>query len=202
MWINEIINVVVENKNIKQFYEKSLWTHDGMNIIIQFVERCAWGAVELTSEQYELIEETSSENNTYDTQYNTSSRFDIKVFEEMLFTIDRKFSGTEFCKIRRLSGKVTMPDDDTLEAMSNLSWFEVNYGTGKGSNSALYETLSENGWIFLGHSYSIDGDIKVMKKSDYDYLWINDDISDKTGTAVEKGRYGLRIGFLTAQEKS
>ena len=86
--------------------------------------------------------------------------------------------------------------------MSDLSWFEMNYGVGKGEASELYETLSENGWTFLGHSYSIDGDIKVMKKSEYDYLWINDDFSHEAGGAVEKDLYGLRIRFLTTQEKS
>ena len=202
MWIREIINVIVENKNTRTFYEKSLWAHDGMNIIIQFVECCAWGAIELTSEQYELIEETSYDTDTYDTQYSTPSRYDIKVFEGMLFTDDRSFVGTEFCTLRSSSEKHSIPDDHTLEAMSDLSWFEVNYGVEKGSVLELYEALSENGWTFLGHSYSIDGDIKVIRKSEYDYLWINDDISNEAGRAVDKGLYGLRINFLTNREEN
>ena len=80
MWVNQIINVVVENKIKKTFFEKSLWTHDDLNIIIQFSAGYNWGALELTSDQYELIDEMSYDDNTYDSQYNAPSRFDIKNF--------------------------------------------------------------------------------------------------------------------------
>ena len=196
MWINEIINVVVENKNEKTFYAKSVWGHDDMNIIIQFVERYTWGAIELTSEQYELIDKVSYDADTYDTQYNTNSRYDIKEFEEILFVDDRNFIEVEFCTMRRTAEKHPIPDNDTLEGMSNLSWFQEKYGTDKSDSSALYEVLPKNGWTFLGHSYSINGEITVMNKRDYDYLWISDDHPIETGEIVEKDSYGVRISFL------
>ena len=120
MWVNEIINVVVENRNNNTFYAKSLWAHDNMNISILFVERHEWGAIELTSEQYELIEETSYQTDTYDTQYSTPSHYHIKIFKELLFTDGRNLIGTEFCKKTIPPKKYTKPDDNTLEAMSEL----------------------------------------------------------------------------------
>ena len=95
MWINEIVNVVIENNDKKSFYEKSLWSHAEINIIIQFVHCYSWGAIELTSEQYESIEKMSSDKNTYDTQYNTNSQYHIKEFEKVLFTDDKNFVETE-----------------------------------------------------------------------------------------------------------
>ena len=202
MWINEIVNVVVENKNKKTFYEKSLWANDDMNIVIQFAECCNWGAIELTSEQYESIEETSSETDTYDTQYNSSSHYDIKIFEKALFTHHNRFVGAEFCTIRRQSQKDPIPENDILKAMLDLSWFEVNYGVCKYDVSKLSDALSKNGWAFLDHSYSINGDLVVTRKNEYDYLWINDDITNGAAGAVEKDPYGLRISFLNNQEGS
>ena len=74
MWIQEIINVVVENKNEKTFFEKTAWAHDKMNVMVHFVERYNWGAVEMTPAQYESIEETSYDPDIYDTVYNSGSR--------------------------------------------------------------------------------------------------------------------------------
>ena len=57
MWIQEIINVVIENKNKNNIYEHSRWNNDNLNVIIQFLTCYKWVALELTSAQYEAIEE-------------------------------------------------------------------------------------------------------------------------------------------------
>ena len=98
MWVNQIINVVLENKIKDTFYEKALWINEDMNISIQFSAGYSWGALELTPGQYELIDEMSDDENTYDTQYNASSCFDIKVFERRLFANQNIFLEQIFVK--------------------------------------------------------------------------------------------------------
>lgn len=201
MWTQEIINVVVENKNKGTFYEKSLWAHDGMNIVIQFVAHYGWGALELTSEQYEAVEETSIDAATYDTQYNTGSRFDVQDCEGVLFTDGMDAVDVEFCTAKQVSGSHPVPDDSTLAAMSVFHWFEENYGAGKDDVLKLFKALSDNGWTFLGHSYAIEGDIAVMRKGEYDYLWTNDDGLNDAGAIAQGSPYAERIEFLNNQEK-
>ena len=202
MWIQEIINVVVENKNKHTFHEKSLWAHDGMNVIIQFVARYGWGALELTSAQYEAVEETSIDGDAFDPIYNTDSRFDVQECEGRLFADGMDDVEIEFCTAKQASGAHPVPDDNMLQAMSAFTWFEENYGAGKGDVSKLFKTLSENGWTFLGHTYAIEGDITVMRKSEYDYLWTSEDSSNEAVGAVEKNPYAARIDFLNNQEEN
>ena len=85
--------------------------------------------------------------------------------------------------------------------MSNMSWFAEKYGVIESNILESYDVLSENGWAFQGHSYSIMGDITVMRKSNYDYLWINNDTDDKKDTVVESRSYDLRICFLNNRDK-
>ena len=98
MWVNEIINVVLENKIKDTFYEKALWINEDLNISIQFSTGYSWGALELTPDQYELIDEMSYDENAYDAQYNAPSRFDIKVCERRLFTNQKHFLEQIFAK--------------------------------------------------------------------------------------------------------
>ena len=91
MWVNQIINVILENKKKGTFYEKALWINEDLNISIQFSAGYSWGALELTSDQYELIDEMSYEENVYDTQYDAPSRFDIKVCERKLFVNQKHY---------------------------------------------------------------------------------------------------------------
>ena len=200
MWTNEIDNVVIENKNKHSFYEKSLWSHDDKNIIIQFFGAYSWGAIELTSDQYESIDEVSVDTDTYDTQYNTKSRHDINEYERVLFIEKKKFLGVEFCKVKNASDRHFIPNANILEAMSDVSWFEENYGIYKGDDIALYDTLPRNGWVFLGNSYAIIGDITSMGKSNYDYLWISDCDPDAEDQFSQNQLYNLRITFLNNHE--
>lgn len=85
MWTQEIINVVVENKETETFSKKYLWSHEDLNVHIQFVETYKWRALELTPEQYEAIEASSADTDTYDTQYNTESQYEILDTEGPLF---------------------------------------------------------------------------------------------------------------------
>ncbi|MEC7537103.1 MAG: hypothetical protein VYB59_07380, partial [Pseudomonadota bacterium] len=85
MWTQEIINVVVENKKRGTFIEKTAWSDDGMNVIVQFAGSFNWGALDLTPAQYEAIEETSHDPDTYDSVYNSGSRYEIKDFQASLF---------------------------------------------------------------------------------------------------------------------
>ena len=55
MWVNQIINVVLENKIKDTFHEKALRINEDLNISIQFSAGYSWGALELTPDQYELI---------------------------------------------------------------------------------------------------------------------------------------------------
>ena len=104
MWIDDLNYVVIENKTKKTFHEKVLWSHDGLNVQIQFVHCYSWGSVELKSEQYEAIEETSSDTHTYDTQYNTESVYNIVEFEKLLNVNDKIIVGTEYSVSRACSG--------------------------------------------------------------------------------------------------
>lgn len=83
--------------------------------------------------------------------------------------------------------------------MSDFSWFKQNYGVDAANIKTLYDTLAENGWAFLGHSYAISGEIAVMRKSEYDYLWLGEDGADPSGGANQNGLYGERIHFLNSQ---
>ena len=113
MWTQEIINVVVENKNRGTFIEKTAWSHDGMNVIVQFAGSFNWGALDLTPAQYEAIEETSYDPDTYDSVYNSGSRYEIKDFQASLF-LDGLYSlDVEFCGPADSSGNSTLLDDET-----------------------------------------------------------------------------------------
>ena len=164
MWVNQIINVVLENKIKDTFYEKALWISEGLNISIQFSAGYSWGALELTPDQYELIDKMSYEENTYDTQYNAPSRFEIKVCERRLFANQKHFFGTDFCKVSDVKDACTGPDETTLKDMANLSWFKTNYNSETESTVNLFKSMSENDWTFKGYSYLVDGEISVTKK--------------------------------------
>ena len=201
MWIQEIINVVVENKNEKTFFEKTAWAHDEMNVMVHFVERYNWGAVEMTPAQYEAIEETSYDPDTYDTVYNSGSRYEIKESEVKLFSdalnaIEVDFSGPKVTP----SESVSSPDAETLAAMTDIRWFEETYQLGKDDVAALYAALAENGWSFLGRIYYIEGDVIVMRKSEYDYLWTEEEeVAEPTQSDTDDGPYYERIRFLNDQ---
>ena len=200
MWIDELNNVVIENKTKKTFHEKVLWSHDGLNVQIQFVHCYSWGSVELKSEQYEAIEETSSDTHTYDTQYNTESVYNIVEFENLLFVDDKIFVGTEFCVTRDQSGKYPIPTDDTLSAMLDLTWFEEKYGFCKKDISNIDNTLLQKEWELLGKIYYINGDITLMGKNNYDYLWLNNNGLDEQKNVAGTHPYGDRINFLNNQK--
>ena len=201
MWIKEIINVVVENKNINTFHEKTAWAHDALNVIVHFVERYRWAAVEMTPAQYEAIEERSYDPDTYDTIYNSGSRYEIKDSEGKLFgdglsTIDVDYCGAQADP----SEGSSTPDDAALAAMSNFAWFEEAYGVANDDVAALHADLSENGWVFLGRLYAVDGDIEVMRKSEYDYLWTPETEPGGREGGANQALYAERIRFLNAQE--
>ena len=103
MWTQEIINVVVENKNRGTFIEKTAWSDDGMNVIVQLRGSFNWGALDLTPAQYEAIEETSHDPDTYDSVYNSGSRYEIKDFQASLFLDGLLFPGR---RILRTGGSV------------------------------------------------------------------------------------------------
>ena len=203
MWIQEIINVIVENKNEKTFQEKTAWANDDMNVIVHFVERYNWGAVEMTPAQYEAIEETSYEPDTYDTVYNSGSRYEIKESEGKLFS-----DGLNAIEVDLSLPKVTPSesgsslDAEILAAMTDIHWFEKTYRVGKDDVAALYAALRENGWSFLGRLYAIDGDVEVMRKSEYDYLWIEEEeVAEPMQSDTDYDPYNQRIRFLNGQER-
>ena len=200
MWIDEINNVVIENKIKKTFFEKSLWSHHDLNVKIQFVHCYSWGSIELKSEQYERIEEASSDAHTYDTQYNTDSSYNIVEFEKLLFIDDRSFARTEFCITSDTSGKLPITDDKTLSAMLNLSWFKKNYGVDTENISEFYNTLLIKEWFLVRNTYSITGGIEIMEKNNYDYLWIDNNFIDGQENNYRKHPYTGRIDFLNNQK--
>lgn len=204
MWIQEIINVVVENKNQKTFREKTAWAHGEMNVIVHFVERYNWGAVEMTPAQYEAIEETSYDPDTYDTVYNSGSRYEIKESEGKLFADGLNAIEVDFCGPRDAPSEgLSSPGAETLAAMSDVRWYEETYHVGKDDVAALYAALSQNGWTFLGRLYAIDGDVEVMRKSEYDYLWTEDDeFAEPRASELGDDPYGERIRFLNEQAAS
>jgi len=199
MWVNQIINVVLENKIKDTFYEKALWVNEDLNISIQFSVGYTWGALELTSDQYELIDEMSYDENAYDTQYNAPSRYDIKVCERRLFVNQKHFFGTDFCKVSDPKDACAKPDKTTLEDMANLSWFGLNYNIETASTVDLFQSMSKNDWIFKGYSYLVDGEISVTKKSDYDYLWLEKAI-DENNNQENIGGYKRRVEILNQME--
>ncbi len=201
MWTQEIINVVVENKNRGTFIEKTAWSHDGMNVIVQFAGAFNWGALDLTPAQYEAIEETSYDPDTYDSVYNSGSRYEIKDFQASLFLDGQNSLDVEFCGPADSSGQSTPPDDETLAAMSNNNWFAETYGVPKGDVTGLYAALSANGWSLLGRMYAIEGDIEVLRKSEYDYLWIPEDELNAASAAAEKELYTERVQFLNNRDE-
>ena len=203
MWIQEIINVVVENKNEKTFREKTAWANDDINVIVHFVERYNWGAVEMTPAQYEAIEEMSYDPYTYDTVYNSGSRYEIKESEGKLFA-----DGLNAIEVDLSVPKVTPSengsslDAETLAAMTDIHWFEKTYRVGKDDVAAFYAALRENGWSFLGRLYAIDGDVEVMRKSEYDYLWIEEEeVAEPMQSETDYDPYNQRIRFLNGQER-
>ena len=199
MWVNQIINVVLENKIKDTFYEKSLWINENLNISIQFSAGYSWGALELTPDQYELIDEMSYDENTYDTQYNAPSRFEIIVCERRLFANQKHFFGTDFCKVSDVKDACTGPDETTLKDMANLSWFDTNYNSGTESTVNLFKSMSENDWTFKGYSYLVDGEISVTKKNEYDYLWF-EQTNDEKNNLVNINGYAGRIEILNQME--
>ena len=199
MWINQIINVVLENKIKDTFFEKALWINEDLNISIQFSAGYSWGALELTPDQYELIDEMSYDENTYDTQYNAPSRFDIKVCERRLFTNQKYFFGTDFCKVSDVRDACKGPDETTLKDMANLSWFETNYNTETESTLNLFKSMSENDWTFKGYSYLVDGEISITKKNEYDYLWF-EEATDEINNPVHITGYERRVEILNQME--
>ncbi len=199
MWINQIINVVLENKIKDTFYEKSLWINEDLNISIQFSAGYSWGALELTPDQYELIDEMSYDENTYDTQYNAPSRFDIKVCERRLFANQKRFFETDFCKVNDVKDACKGPDETTLKDMANLSWFETNYNTEIENTLNLFKSMSENDWTFKGYSYLVDGEIIVTKKNEYDYLWF-EQAADEKNNPVSITGYERRVEILNQME--
>lgn len=199
MWVNQIINVVLENKIKDTFYEKTLWINEDLNISIQFSAGYSWGALELTPDQYELIDEMSYDENTYDTQYNAPSRFDIKVFERRLFANQKHFFGTDFCKVGHVKDACTGPDETTLKDMANLSWFKTNYNSETESTVNLFKSMSENDWTFKGYSYLVNGEISVTKKNEYDYLWFEQATDEKNNPENISG-YQRRVEILNQME--
>ena len=199
MWINQIINVVLENKIKDTFYEKALWINEDLNISIQFSAGYSWGALELTPDQYELIDEMSYDENTYDTQYNAPSRFDIKVCERRLFASQKRFFGTDFCKVSDVKDACKGPDETTLKDMANLSWFETNYDSDTENTVNLFQSMSENDWTFKGYSYLVDGEISVTKKNEYDYLWF-EQATDEKNNPVNINGYERRVEILNHME--
>ena len=199
MWVNQIINVVLENKIKDTFYEKALWINEDLNISIQFSAGYSWGALELTPDQYELIDEMSYDENTYDTQYNAPSRFDIKVCERRLFANQKRFFETDFCKVSDVKDACKGPDETTLTDMANLSWFETNYNTETESTLNLFKSMSENDWAFKGYSYLVDGEIIVTKKNEYDYLWF-EQAADEKNNPVNITGYERRVEMLNQME--
>ena len=199
MWINQIINVVLENKIKDTFYEKALWINEDLNISIQFSAGYSWGALELTPDQYELIDEMSYDENTYDTQYNAPSRFVIKVCERRLFTNQKHFFGTDFCKVSDVRDACKGPDETTLKDMANLSWFKTNYNSETESTMNLFKSMSENDWTFKGYSYLVDGEISVTKKNEYDYLWF-EQATDEKNNPVNINGYERRVEILNHME--
>ena len=201
MWTQEIINVVVENKNRGTFIEKTAWSDDGMNVIVQFAGSFNWGALDLTPAQYEAIEETSHDPDTYDSVYNSGSRYEIKDFQASLF-LDGLYSlDVEFCGLADSSGNSTLPDDETLAEMSNNNWFAETYDIARDDVTELYAALSANGWDLLGRMYAIEGDIEVLRKSEYDYLWIPEDELNAASAAAEKELYTERVRFLNNRDE-
>ena len=201
MWTQEIINVVVENKNRGTFIEKTAWSDDGMNVIVQFAGSFNWGALDLTPAQYEAIEETSHDPDTYDSVYNSGSRYEIKDFQASLF-LDGLYSlDVEFCGLADSSGNSTLPDDETLAEMSNNNWFAETYDIARDDVTELYAALSANGWDLLGRMYAIEGDIEVLRKSEYDYLWIPEDELNAASAAAEEELYAERVRFLNNRDE-
>ena len=199
MWTGQIINVVVENKNKNTFYRKSLWENEEMDIIIQFAECFRWGAIVLSPEQFELMEEESYNPDTYDTHYNTNSRYEINTNDEILFTDSMCSLQVDFCKYRNPKEKLSKSESYRLEAMSDFSWFKKNYFVKAEKIINIDDTLLGNNWKILENSYLINGEISVTRKSEYDYLWTSDSNSNSGENTGNKDPYGVRINFLNNQ---
>ena len=93
----------------------------------------------------------------------------------------------------------TEPDKIILKDMANLSWFEANYNIETESTADLFQSMSENNWIFKGYSYLVDGEISVTKKSDYDYLWLAKAI-DENNNQENINEYERRVEILNQME--
>ena len=91
--------------------------------------------------------------------------FDIKVCERRLFVNQKHSFGTDFCKVNDAKVACTEPDKNILKDMANLSWFEANYNIKTESTADLFQSMSDNNWIFKGYSYLVDGEINVTKKA-------------------------------------
>ena len=83
--------------------------------------------------------------------------------------------------------------------MANLSWFEANYNIKTESTADLFQSMSDNNWIFKGYSYLVDGEINVTKKSDYDYLWLEKAIDENNNQATIN-EYDRRVEILKQME--
>ena len=155
--------------------------------------------MELTSDQYELIDEMSYEENVYDTQYDAPSRFDIKVCERRLFVNQKHSFGTDFCKVNDAKVACTEPDKIILKDMANLSWFEANYNIETESTADLFQSMSENNWIFKGYSYLVDGEISVTKKATTIICGLQKAI-DENNNQENINEYERRVEILNQME--
>ena len=93
-------------------------------------------------------------------------------------------------------------DEAALKTMADLSWFKSNYNIDTENVFSLFDAMSHNNWMFKGHSYSVDGDILVTKKSEYDYLWFEQTDADNKIIGVTNCNYGARIKILDERERN
>ena len=145
------------------------------------------------------MEEESYNTDTYDTHYNTNSRYEINTNDEILFTDSMCSLQVDFCKYRNPKEKLSKSDSYILEAMSDFSWFEKKYFVKAKNIKKIDDTLLGNNWKILGNSYLINGEISVTRKSEYDYLWTSDSNSNSGENTSNKDPYGVRINFLNNQ---
>ncbi|MEC8198746.1 MAG: hypothetical protein VX085_04175, partial [Pseudomonadota bacterium] len=92
-------------------------------------------------------------------------------------------------------------DDETLAEMSNTNWFAETYDIARDDVTEFYAVLSANGWNLLERMYAIEGDIEVLRKSEYDYLWIPEDELNAASAAAEEELYTERVRFLNNRDE-
>ena len=131
-----------------------------MNVIVQ-LRAFNWGALDLTPAQYEAIEETSHDPDTYDSVYNRAC-YEIKDFQASLF-LDGLFPGRRICGPADSSGNSTLPTTDWRRCRTTL--VSETYDIARDDVTELYAALSANGWDLLGRMYAIEGDIEVLVRA-------------------------------------